>query len=73
MIEICISGNHVDYSKVINEDCDTFHELSISTTELHIKTENVNIPVQSAPSLKVALGNDKIKDIQCLNIPENYV
>lgn len=54
----CISDNHVDYSKVVNEDCGTFHEIPISTTELCIKTENV--PVQSAPLLKIALGNNDI-------------
>jgi len=42
----------------MNEDCDKLHEMSISTTELYIKTENTkNMPVQSTPSLKVALGN----------------
>ncbi|XP_032685055.1 acylglycerol kinase, mitochondrial isoform X2 [Odontomachus brunneus] len=55
-----VPDNHVDYSKVINEDCGTFHELSISTTELHIKTENVNIPVQSAPLLKVAVAQNNV-------------
>lgn len=58
MNEICILGNYIDYSKIMNEDCGTLHELSVLTTEVHIKTEDVNnIPVQSAPSLKVALGN----------------
>jgi len=33
--------------------------MSISTTELCIKTENMkNVPVQSTPLLKVALGNE---------------
>ncbi|XP_014471802.1 PREDICTED: acylglycerol kinase, mitochondrial [Dinoponera quadriceps] len=53
-----ISDNHIDYSKVINEDCAIFHELSISTTELHIKTENVNS--RSVPSLEVSLGPDNV-------------
>lgn len=50
-----VSDTHVDYSKVVNEDCGTFHEIPISTTELNIRT--VNAPVQSAPLLKIALGN----------------
>ncbi|EZA62691.1 Acylglycerol kinase, mitochondrial [Ooceraea biroi] len=56
-----VPDNRVDYSKVTNEDCDTFYEMPISTTELCIRTENTkNLPVQSAPSLKIALGPDNI-------------
>jgi hypothetical protein len=55
----CISDNYVDYSKVVNENCGTFYEIPVSTTELRIRTENIkNI---SMPSLKIALGNDKIR------------
>ncbi|XP_071568150.1 acylglycerol kinase, mitochondrial isoform X1 [Temnothorax nylanderi] len=53
-----VSDNHVDYSKVMNEDCGLFHEMPILTTELCIKTENVS--VQSAPLLKIALGPENI-------------
>lgn len=53
-----ILDNYIDYSKVMNEDCGTLHERSISTTELYIKTENILI--QSAPLLKIALGNSYI-------------
>ncbi|XP_012219224.1 acylglycerol kinase, mitochondrial [Linepithema humile] len=55
------SDNHIDYSKVVNENCGTFYEIPVSTTELRIKTENVkNISVQSTPSLKIALGPESI-------------
>ena len=55
--DIYISDNHVDYSKVVNKECGTFHELPISTTELCISTKNVtNEEVQSTPSLNIALG-----------------
>jgi len=53
--QIFVSDNHVDYSKVMNEDCGIFHELPISTTELCIKTENM--PVYAVPLLKIALGS----------------
>ncbi|XP_011882144.1 PREDICTED: acylglycerol kinase, mitochondrial isoform X2 [Vollenhovia emeryi] len=53
-----VSENHVDYSKVINEDCGVFHNMPISTTELCIKTENVSN--QSAPLLKIALGPENV-------------
>ncbi|XP_029673153.1 acylglycerol kinase, mitochondrial isoform X1 [Formica exsecta] len=56
-----VPDNHVDYSKVINEDCGIFYERPISTTELCITTENVmNVPVQSMPSLKIALGPENV-------------
>ncbi|KAH0950761.1 hypothetical protein HN011_005621 [Eciton burchellii] len=59
--QIIVSDNRIDYSKVTNEDCDKLHEISISTTELCIKTENMkNVPVQSTPLLKVALGPENI-------------
>lgn len=55
-----ISDNHIDYSKVMNENCGTFYELPISTTELCIRTENIkNMSAQSTPLLKITLGNDK--------------
>lgn len=60
-VHIYISENHIAYSKVVNEDCGIFHDMSISTMELYIKTENIdNTPVRSTPSLKVDFGNDKI-------------
>lgn len=44
----------------MNEDCGILYEIPISTTELCITTENVmNVPVQSMPSLKIALGKFK--------------
>ncbi|EFN62771.1 Acylglycerol kinase, mitochondrial [Camponotus floridanus] len=56
-----VPDNHVDYSKVVNEDCGTFSEIPISTIELCITTENLmNVPVRSIPSLKIALGPKNI-------------
>lgn len=52
--------NEIDYSNVINEECGTYHELPISTTELHIESSNVDqsqIMDKSPPSLKVKMGN----------------
>lgn len=52
----------------MNEDCGIFHKMLISTTELCIRTENVDdLSVQSMPSLKIAFGKDKIKTISMLN------
>lgn len=46
----------------MNENCGTFYEIPVSTTELHIRTGNIkNISVQSTPSLKIALGNDETR------------
>ncbi|KAL0100333.1 hypothetical protein PUN28_019594 [Cardiocondyla obscurior] len=53
-----VSDNHIDYSKVINENCGTLHEMSISTTELCVKIESM--PVQTMPLLKIALGPENI-------------
>ncbi|XP_011636985.1 acylglycerol kinase, mitochondrial isoform X1 [Pogonomyrmex barbatus] len=58
--QIFTLDNPVDYSKVINVDCGIFHEMPISTTELCIKTDNINVPVQSTPSLKITLGPENI-------------
>ncbi|XP_070158790.1 acylglycerol kinase, mitochondrial isoform X2 [Polyergus mexicanus] len=56
-----VPDNHVDYSKIVNEDCGIFYEIPISTTELCITTENVmNVLVQSLPSLKIALGPENV-------------
>lgn len=37
-----IGVDNVDYSKIINNDCDVVHELAVSTNELHIETLNVD-------------------------------
>lgn len=56
-----VSDNHVDYSKVKNENCGTFYELPVSTTEFCISTENTkNMSVQKVPLLKIALGPENI-------------
>lgn len=48
----------IDYSKVINENCGIFHELSVSTNELHIESSNINkLQVASPSSLKIEIGN----------------
>ncbi|XP_025162874.1 acylglycerol kinase, mitochondrial isoform X2 [Harpegnathos saltator] len=56
-----IPDNHVDYSKVINEDCGILHDLTVCTTEIHIKTENANS--KSASSIKVSIGPNDISYI----------
>ncbi|XP_020285907.1 acylglycerol kinase, mitochondrial isoform X2 [Pseudomyrmex gracilis] len=52
--------NHIDYSKIINENCATFYEMPVSTTELCISTENSKNSVESVPSLQIALGPENI-------------
>lgn len=50
--------NTVDCSKVINENCGTIHDLCVSTTEIHIETDNVNKSgdLKLPPSLKIRMG-----------------
>ncbi|XP_058804230.1 acylglycerol kinase, mitochondrial isoform X2 [Phymastichus coffea] len=53
--------NNADHSKIINKNCSIVHEIPISTTELHIKTENVKVDKKNMiPSLKVELGPPNI-------------
>lgn len=55
------SESHIDYSKIVNKDCGIFHEMPISTTELCIRTKNVNnVSVGSTPSLNIALGPENV-------------
>ncbi|XP_017877920.1 acylglycerol kinase, mitochondrial [Ceratina calcarata] len=49
-----VGTENVDYSKIINEDCDVVHELAVSTNELHIETWNVG-KLQDASLLQSCL------------------
>ncbi|XP_029032122.2 acylglycerol kinase, mitochondrial [Osmia bicornis bicornis] len=56
-----ITEDTIDYSKVINENCGIFHELSVSTSELHIEASNINkLQVASPSSLKIEIGPKNI-------------
>ncbi|XP_066599322.1 acylglycerol kinase, mitochondrial [Prorops nasuta] len=53
--------SQIDYSKIINENCGSVHELPLSATELQILTGNINSNSEmDKPALQVQLGPEKI-------------
>lgn len=51
----------IDYSKVTNDTCGTYHEIPIVTTEFEITTSNVEPASSDAPpSIKIRLGPEKV-------------
>lgn len=58
---IFTGSSNIDYSKITNNNCGIVHEVPISTTELHIKTENIDkLKKESAPSVTVELGMNNL-------------
>ncbi|CAK9830198.1 Acylglycerol kinase, mitochondrial [Anthophora retusa] len=57
-----VTRGNIDYSKIINEKCNIVHELSMSVSELHIETSNIDKAqdVSSPSSLKIKMGPKNI-------------
>lgn len=56
----------IDFSKVLNENCGQVREIPISSTELQIKTQNIDQTENvSVPSVKIELGKIYISTLKC--------
>ncbi|XP_074103368.1 acylglycerol kinase-like protein Mulk [Cotesia typhae] len=53
-------SNEIDYSKVKNDNCDTFKETSITTTELSLTTLNTDKLKPGVPAVKLQIGPEHI-------------